>query len=94
MSLKNLIKQRASVRAFLDRPGDRALVEVILEEARWSPSGSNLQPWKVIAVSGVAPINSFRPDQSSVSEFACFYGFAHKNSLESETDCSDVSNHA
>ncbi len=54
MPLENSIKRRTSVRAFLDRPVNRVTVETILEEARWSPSGNNLQPWKVIAVSGAA----------------------------------------
>lgn len=50
--IDQLIRERRSVRAFLDRPVARDLVEEILEVARWSPSGSNMQPWQVTALSG------------------------------------------
>jgi nitroreductase len=43
---------RRSVRAFLDRPVERSLVEEILDAARWAPSGANIQPWHVQVVSG------------------------------------------
>jgi nitroreductase len=45
---------RYSVRAFLDRPVDRATVEEILETAKRSPSGGNLQPWHVDVLAGAA----------------------------------------
>jgi len=45
---------RYSVRAFLDRPVERATVEEILEAAKRSPSGGNLQPWHVDALAGDA----------------------------------------
>jgi nitroreductase len=48
------IASRRSVRGFLDRPVDRAVVERLLEVARWAPSGSNTQPWKVHALQGSA----------------------------------------
>lgn len=54
MTVAELLKQRISVRAFTDQPVDAATVRGLLEDARWSPSGGNLQPWKVIAVSGAA----------------------------------------
>jgi nitroreductase len=54
MSAINTIKQRRSIRAYLDTPVDQAVVEELLDIARWSPSGGNLQPWKVIAVTGEA----------------------------------------
>ena len=43
---------RYSVRAFLDRRVDRALIEEILEAAKRSPSGGNLQPWHVDVLTG------------------------------------------
>ncbi len=46
------LQQRISVRAYLDRPVPQALVRELLDTARWSPSGGNLQPWRVIAVAG------------------------------------------
>ncbi len=45
---------RYSVRAFLDRPVDRATIEEILETAKRSPSGGNIQPWHVDVVAGEA----------------------------------------
>ena len=52
MDTISAIKSRHSVRQFLDRPIPRNLVEKILEAARFSPSGANLQPWQVAVVMG------------------------------------------
>ncbi|MCR4300872.1 MAG: nitroreductase [Sulfuricaulis sp.] len=52
MDVLNVIKQRASTRAYLDKPVDRATVEAILDAARWAPSGTNAQPWQVVVVTG------------------------------------------
>ena len=46
------ILTRRSVRAFLPTPVPRAAVEEILTLASRSPSGSNIQPWKVRVVAG------------------------------------------
>lgn len=45
---------RYSVRAFLDRPVERGAIEAILETAKRSPSGGNLQPWHVDVLTGQA----------------------------------------
>ena len=45
---------RRSVRAFLDRPVDRATVADMLAAARHAPSGGNLQPWYVDILAGAA----------------------------------------
>ena len=45
---------RRSVRAFLPTPVPRATVEELLGLASRSPSGSNIQPWKVRVVAGAA----------------------------------------
>lgn len=50
MALLDLIKQRKSVREFLDRPVDREKIEMCLEAARLAPSESNSQPWRFIVV--------------------------------------------
>lgn len=47
-----LIAERRSVRAYLDQPVPRDLVEAVLDAARWAPSGANMQPWKVRVLSG------------------------------------------
>ena len=48
------LRARRSCRAFLPDPVPRAVLEEILDAARWAPSGGNLQPWRVIAVAGAA----------------------------------------
>jgi nitroreductase len=54
MDVIEAIRNRVSTRAFLDKPVGEAVVRAILEDARWAPSGGNLQPWKVHAVAGDA----------------------------------------
>src|SRR5450755_2539254 len=46
------ITSRKSVREFLSTPVDRATVEELLAVASRSPSGSNIQPWKVRVIGG------------------------------------------
>jgi len=52
LSVSEALSRRISVRAFLDRPVDADTIRAVLDRARRSPSGGNLQPWKVIAVAG------------------------------------------
>jgi len=52
MTVTEALKARTSIREFLPEPLPEKLVREILDVARWSPSGGNLQPWKVIVVSG------------------------------------------
>ncbi len=47
------MRDRISVRAYLDKPVTRETLEQVLEAARWAPSGTNTQPWQVLAVTGV-----------------------------------------
>ena len=50
--VEEAITTRKSVRAFLPTPVERATVEELLAVASRSPSGSNIQPWKVRVVGG------------------------------------------
>lgn len=50
MALLDLLKQRKSVRDFLDRPVERDKIMMCLEAARIAPSAGNSQPWKFIVV--------------------------------------------
>jgi nitroreductase len=54
MNVSNAIQSRQSVRAFTQQPVDPAVLREILELAGRAPSGGNLQPWKVHAVTGSA----------------------------------------
>jgi nitroreductase len=50
MALLDLIKQRRSVRRFLDQPVAREKISMCLEAARAAPSACNSQPWRFIVV--------------------------------------------
>jgi len=52
MDVSNAIESRFSVRAFLDKTVPRETVADILRRAGQAPSGANMQPWKVYALSG------------------------------------------
>lgn len=54
MLLDDALRARKSVRAFTSQPVPRDMVEAILEDAARSPSGTNIQPWKVHVVMGSA----------------------------------------
>lgn len=46
------ILSRRSVRGFLPTPVSREIVEHLLDVAARAPSGTNMQPWQVIALAG------------------------------------------
>ena len=54
ISADEAIATRRSVRAFLPTPVDLATVDALLALASRSPSGTNIQPWKVRVVAGEA----------------------------------------
>ena len=50
--LSAVVRERRSVRGFLDKPVPSDVMQSIFELARWSPSGTNVQPWHVCVASG------------------------------------------
>ena len=54
LNVTDALKKRISIRKFLPTPIPESMVRELLDAARWSPSGGNLQPWKVLALSGAA----------------------------------------
>ena len=52
MSVTEALHTRISTRDFLPDPVPESVVRDILEQARWSPSGGNLQAWRVEVVAG------------------------------------------
>ncbi|MBN2189236.1 MAG: nitroreductase family protein, partial [Chitinispirillaceae bacterium] len=50
MDFLELVKKRRSVRSYLDRPVDDALLEKVLEAGRLAPSACNNQPWVFIVI--------------------------------------------
>jgi nitroreductase len=59
LTVSEAVDTRRSVRAFLDKPVDMAVIRAILEIAARAPSGGNLQPWRVVVLSG-KPMEDFR----------------------------------
>ena len=52
MKVSEALKSRITCRAFTDKPVTEAQVRAVLDGAKWSPSGGNLQPWHVYALAG------------------------------------------
>lgn len=53
LSVEDAIAGRRSVRAYLDKPVPRAVLEKVLKIAARAPSGTNVQPWHVYVLKGV-----------------------------------------
>lgn len=52
MTIFETLKQRKSVRAYLDKPVEKEKINAIFDAARHAPSGVNTQPWQVAVVTG------------------------------------------
>jgi nitroreductase len=52
INVSEAVASRRSVRAFLDTPVDPAVLRRVLARAQRSPSGSNVQPWHGVVVTG------------------------------------------
>lgn len=59
MTVREAIQTRKSVRDFLPRPIPFETIKSVLEAARRTPSGGNVQPWHAIVLSGSA-LDEFR----------------------------------
>jgi nitroreductase len=59
MDVSEAVASRISIRAFKPDPVPRALVADILLRAAQAPSGGNLQPWRIYAITG-APMAEFK----------------------------------
>jgi len=58
VNVSEALATRMSCRAFLPTPVPEATVRAILDGAKQSPSGGNLQPWRVYALAG-EPLSEF-----------------------------------
>ncbi|UCE19078.1 MAG: nitroreductase family protein [Gemmatimonadota bacterium] len=47
---QRLIRDRRSIRSFLDKPVEREKILSCIEAARWAPSAENVQPWRFIVI--------------------------------------------
>lgn len=54
LDLDKSIMERHSTRMFLPQPVPRELVKEALALAQHAPSNSNIQPWRLVFVSGTA----------------------------------------
>lgn len=54
MNVAEALQARRSTRKFTNQPVTKEQVTALLDTARWSPSGGNLQPWNVVVVMGEA----------------------------------------
>lgn len=52
MNVTEAVASRRSVRQFLDKPVDQAVLRRVLEKAQNSPSGGNTQPWNAVMLTG------------------------------------------
>ena len=52
MNVSEAVASRRSIRAFLDKPVDLALLRDLIDRAGRAPSGGNLQPWILHVVAG------------------------------------------
>lgn len=51
-TVSQAVATRRTVRAFLDKPVDQAILRRVLEKAQNSPSGGNTQPWNATVITG------------------------------------------
>ncbi len=65
-TLARLLRERRSIRDFSAREVPQELIEAILGDARWAPSWSNTQPYKIAIASGVLK------EQLKTELLACF----------------------
>lgn len=75
MDIKDVIKTRRSIRAFLPRPVPQEILQEILEYAFRSPSWANSQMWEVAMLGGDVLLEIKRALVS-----------AHKSNLQSDSD--------
>lgn len=52
MNVTEAVKSRRSIRSFTDQAVEKETLERVLETARRSPSGGNVQPWNAVVVTG------------------------------------------
>ena len=52
MIVSEAVASRRSIRAFLDKPVDHAVLERVLTAAQRAPSGGNTQPWHGVILTG------------------------------------------
>ena len=67
MNVSDAVQSRSSIRAFLSNPVSNELLKALLQKSARSPSGGNLQPWKIYVLNENA-IANFLEFQAGWSE--------------------------
>ena len=67
MELREVIRQRRSVRKYKPEPVARELLELVLEDACWAPSGENYQPWHFVALTKQEDLDSLNQVMSAAA---------------------------
>lgn len=52
MDVLAVIRNRRAVRDYVGEPLDRRLIEAVIADAVWAPSGMNQQPWRFFVIEG------------------------------------------
>jgi nitroreductase len=52
MELRDAIRNRRSIRQFLDKPVPEDIIEDLIADCLWAPSWGNTQPWEIVVVTG------------------------------------------
>jgi nitroreductase len=75
MNVSQAVESRSSIRKFIQTPVSSSLIKRLLQKASRSPSGGNLQPWKIFVI-----------NKSSMNDFLDF----QKNWIEQEVPAYDI----
>ena len=84
VKLKDVIKQRRSVRTFTETPPPQSCLDILVDVGRWAPTPSNIQSWRFVTVLEQANLVVVRnlapgfPNQATAAIVVC--------SNERETD--------
>ncbi|GJL93219.1 nitroreductase [Hyphococcus sp.] len=68
MNVTEALTTRISTREFLNKEVSEAQIRDVLDMAKWSPSGGNLQPWRVHVVTGGAKGRLVATVKKAISE--------------------------
>ena len=86
MIVSEAVATRRTVRAFLDKPVDQAVLRRVLEKAQSAPSGGNTQPWNATVVTG-EPLAKLLADVAAIlPEDRDRMQAAVRTSIESRSD--------
>jgi nitroreductase len=58
-TIKTITRRRRSCRNFTDEALTQEKITELINDAVWVPSGSNLQPWRFVAVTGKAKLKEY-----------------------------------